>query len=198
MIRSRLRRILLLATVAGVAGGCGSSPTPGSLSGQLGGRGDELAPGPGSGSGEADWLNRPNSVREAVAEAQAGVIATVEQIEDAPPIQAAEDEISPVQEITMRVREKWFGHAPDRFRIRWVGTPNGGHLEGDPPYAVGQDYALLLISRSDGPWWLPASPDSRWQIVGDKLRPLIEGPLGSQTAGESADDLKRDVKGGKK
>lgn len=151
---------------------------------------DKRAP-RGQAGAEADWLSRPTSVRAAAGLAEAGVIGTVESVSREASVVAAPDESNPTSIVTMRVRDPWFGDVPDRFEIKWLGTPGGGYLEGDPPYEVGQDYVLFLKRRTDGPWYRPASPDGRMQILGDQGRPVIDGPLYDEVKGESPGQIKR-------
>lgn len=154
------------------------------------------APAPRAGqpaAAEASWISRPATVREQVESADAVVIATVVAVTPGPPIIAAADEVNPTELVRMRVRERWRGTVEDSFTIKWLGTPNHGWIEGDPPYVEGQDYVLFLVARPDGPWYRPESPDGRLQILSGRLRSLIEGPFGDKANGKAPAELRGEV-----
>ena len=139
-----------------------------------------------SAGGEAEWLSRPSSVRQAAREAESGVIATVVGVVSGPPLVAAPDEVNETRLVTLDVRDRWFGGVSSQFMINWL----SGTL-GDPPYAVGQDYVLFLVPRDDGPWYRPSSPDGRVQILGGRLRAVIDGEMAAEVAKMTLADAKR-------
>jgi hypothetical protein len=171
------RRILIVAAAGLSIGACSESPRdqPVNRLPHLDTQHD--VPAPLGVGGEAEWMSRPSSVAEAAREADTGVIATVVRVVRGPPLVAAPDEINETRIVTLEVKDRWFGDIPSQFTVNWL----AGTL-GDPPYAVGQDYVLLLTPRKDGPWYRPASPDGRIQILNNRLRPLIEGEMAAQVA----------------
>jgi hypothetical protein len=145
----------------------------------------------GRAAAEANWISRPTTLREAAEQADAGGVVTVEAVQPGAPIVAAEDEVNPTVMVTMRVRDLWFGGLASTFTMKWLGTPGQGHMEGDPPYVVGQDYVIMLKKRGDGPWYRPESPDGRIQIHQDRARPVIEGPIADTVKGWGLGKLKQ-------
>lgn len=172
--------VVLSAALAACGGDRAASPVP-----RLDTAHDVVAPAAAAGVG-ADWLSRPRSLREAVRRADAGAVVTVAGIADGEPVVAAPDEVNATKLVTLAVRDRWFGALPAEVVVNWLGA-------GDPPYAVGQDYVVLLDRRTDGPWYRPEAPDGRIQIVDGRARPLIEGALAREVAGRSVADLERAV-----
>jgi len=195
----RLSSSVCLLALAVIAAGCGDTeptkarePVP-----TLNTANDPLVPRGGLSGAHANYLSRPTSLKSAAVTADAAVIATVTAVADGAPIVAAPDEVNPTVLVTLQVRDRWRGDVPNEITIRWLGTPRGGFLEGDPPYELGQDYVLLLKSRTDGPWYRPEAPDGRLQIVGERVRPVIEGAIADEVKNRSVADVKQIVVGAK-
>ncbi len=90
----------------------------------------------------AAWDRRPQSYRELVALAPAAVVATVAEVRQGPlATGGSPDDALPTQRISLSVVERWFGAVPDTFELAKTGSADQW-LEGDPPYRVGERYAL--------------------------------------------------------
>lgn len=127
------------------------------------------------------WHNTPTSVSEAVDMGAVVVRATVTGITQAPdiviPAKGEPDGVDrvPTQAITLRTQETLKGSVTSTFTVFRTGGPNT-IVVGDPAYAVGQQYVLILdVQRPDGRWVL-VSPEGRYQVRNGKVYATSEIP----------------------
>lgn len=149
----------------------------------------------------ASWVRRANSIDEAVGQSQVGVLGVVEGVRTGEPLTGkAADDVTPTQLIDIKVTKTLFGSASQRIVLFKTGD-NQTWIEGDPPYAVGEKYLLLLTPRlgPDGKverdTFIPSSPDARIKLDGTKPTVLIEGKMKSDLQGKSTDGLVSSVEG---
>ena len=131
---------------------------------------------------QIDWAFRPQGIDQLVERAPVAVRAAVRSISpgrsirgdssDAPPI--------PTQRVTFVVSDRWYGPIATRFTLFKTGSATRW-VEEDPPYRVGESYALFLERRGDGAY-LPVAPDGRVPIRNGTAAPLIPGPVADTLA----------------
>ena len=96
----------------------------------------------------------------------------------------------PTQRIGFATQAVLKGGIAARFSLFKTGTQNFT-LEGDPPYAVGEQYLLFIEPRGDGTY-LPVAPDGRVRITPTAtVAPLIEGAVAAEIGGRSVVDFTR-------
>ena len=144
----------------------------------------------------ATWAERPKSLQEMKKRAVAVMEAEVVSIDAGPDLPSEERTIA-TQRITFRSVDSLKGAAPETFVLFKTGSATMS-LEGDPPYSVGEHYVMFVERRTDpnDGTWLPIGPDGRLKLDKDKrIKPLIDGPVASELAGKSKDDVKASVGG---
>ncbi|HEX6076733.1 MAG TPA: hypothetical protein VFZ32_15895 [Micromonosporaceae bacterium] len=141
------------------------------------------------------WHNTPTSLAEAVDLGAVVVRATVVGVQQAPDIAVpAKGEPGgvdrvPTQAITFKAQETLKGSVASTFTVFRTGGPNV-IVAGDPAYAVGQQYVLVLdVRRPDGRWVL-VSPEGRFQIRAGKVFATSEVPGVAAVSGKSYDSFR--------
>ncbi len=138
------------------------------------------------------WDFRPESVDALLGRTDAVVYGEVAAVRSGAPLRADAEghpdggEI-PTQRISIDVVDRILG-LPLLQRLEVFKTGSADlHLEGDPPYRVGERYLLFLHERDDAPGlYIPAAPDGRLLEGGDgRLSPLIEGAVGRELGGKT-------------
>lgn len=139
------------------------------------------------------WHNTPTSIDEAVAMGSVVVRGTVVRVEQADdivvPVEGDEVDRIPTQAITFRAQETLKGSVTSTFTVFRTG---GGTtiVDGDPEYAVGQQYVLVLDSqRPDGRWVL-VSPEGRFHVRSGKVFAVSEIPSVAAVNGRSYDSFR--------
>lgn len=141
------------------------------------------------------WHNTPTSVDEAVDLGAVVVRATVMGVQQAPdivvPAQGEPGGVDrvPTQAITFKTHESLKGSVTSTFTVFRTGGPNT-IVAGDPEYAVGQQYVLILdVQRPDGRWVL-VSPEGRYQVRAGKVFATSEVPGVAAVNGKSYDSFR--------
>jgi hypothetical protein len=145
------------------------------------------------------WHNTPTSLGEAVGMGAVVVRATVTGVEQAAdlvvPAKGEPGNVDriPTQKITFKAQETLKGSVTSAFTVFRTGGPNT-IIAGDPEYAVGQQYVLILdVQRPDGRWVL-VSPEGRYQIRAGKVFATSEVPGVAALSGKSYDSFRSLVK----
>ena len=150
------------------------------------------------------WAFRPQTLAELVSKTPTVVVATVQAVNSGPPlVDGAEDGGLPTQRIQFKVDDRVYGKAPDVFDLFKTGSGEEW-IEGDPPYAAGEQYLLFLEPRINGDGsvepdtYVPVAPDGRLKIDGDSVRREIAGFLAGKLDGDSVGSVKRAAEAAKK
>jgi hypothetical protein len=130
-------------------------------------------------------------VEDAATHSDLVVIGTVTQVRPGPDLgRPGTDDRHPTQFVTVQVRDRWAGSTPEKITIYRSGDDRSW-VEGDPPYAAGQDYVLYLVNRKDGPWHRLAAPEGRIQILNGRLRPVADGEFAATWRDRTPAELKK-------
>lgn len=133
----------------------------------------------------ASWQFHPKTLVEANTLSAAVVHVRVVEIRQADPLvhitPASPDGTkperrveTPTQRITLDVVQSLRGTPGGTVRLWHMGTDTI-HLEGDPPYEVGQDYVLFVYPKEDeAGTYLVLSPEGRYRITGGRLDPASD------------------------
>ena len=117
----------------------------------------------------AVWYYTPQSVQEAYQLSTVAVLATVTQIEQTPDLvvlaQGEPEGVDrvPNQTITLAVNETFKGVGSKTIQVFHTGDAVRW-ADGDPAYAVGEQYVLFLLPREDGRYVLVA-PEGRYAVA---------------------------------
>lgn len=149
----------------------------------------------------AEWKNRPATPLQAFALGNIAVRATVASVEQADPITVAVpgepggvDTVA-TQRITFRTNEVLKGRLGDTFAVFRTGDA-ATSLEGDPAYAVGEEYVLFLDEqRPDGRHVL-VSPEGRYAVEGGTVRAISERPGVAAVSGLSYESFRATLQRG--
>jgi hypothetical protein len=141
------------------------------------------------------WHNTPTSVDEAVDMGAVVVRGTVVRVEQAPDIvvpakgePGGVDRV-PTQAITFKAQETLKGSVTSTFTVFRTGDAKTV-VAGDPEYAVGQQYVLVLdVQRPDGRWVL-VSPEGRFHVRSGKVHAVSEIPGVAAVNGKSYDSFR--------
>ena len=149
----------------------------------------------------AVWYNNPGSVREAYDLGSAAVLATVGKIEQAPdivvPASGEPEGVDrvPNQSVSLKVDEVLKGDMRSGGTLELFHTGTSDRwADGDPAYAVGEQYVLFLTARDDGRW-VVVSPEGRYSVRAGAVWPASDRPGVAATSGMSLDQFKAILKG---
>jgi|GEM_PF-3299617 len=190
---------LLAFSVAALAGGVarGSNVSNG-INGINGSNGEQTADKNGP-AWHAIWHYNPTSAKEAYALGSAAVVATVLRVEQAQDIVVPAsgepegvDRI-PNQTVTLRVNEVLKGQVGKTLKLFHTGTDER-FADGDPAYRAGEKYVLFVLPRDDGRWVL-VSPEGRYSLENNTMRPISEKPGVAEVSGMSLDSFRALLKG---
>lgn len=122
------------------------------------------------------WAKQPRNLQEARAMATQIVVGTVTAIRDIDPVVQAHpgepggQDVTPVQQITLRVDVSVKGTnkvGASRTLVRAGDTEGCYRVEGDPAYAKGEKYLLLLEESGQGRPPHTLSPAGRFRVNAD-------------------------------
>jgi hypothetical protein len=151
----------------------------------------------------ADWVNSPENLDEAVNLADTIVVAQVESVQKGEDLVIpGKDEPGgetrvPTSEVKVKVTksEKGSAKAGDTMTLFQTGD-SCQQMDEDPPYKKGQKHLLFL---EQGPRGLQRtiSPEGRYKENADgTLEPAVEGPATEEVAGKKVKDIEPKLKKG--
>jgi hypothetical protein len=129
----------------------------------------------------AVWYHQPATLREAFALGRIAVLGTVTEVAQAQPIVvSARGEPSgvdavPTQTITFSTNAVLKGHVANTFTVFHTGQAAIA-LNGDPPYAVGQQYVLFLATQRPDGRYVIVSPEGRYAVENGVIRTVSDRP----------------------
>lgn len=144
-------------------------------------------PAAGAPVASAMWNYRPTSLQDAVANADAVVVATVTGVSAGPDLTmpVGKDDVDriPTQRIAFGVQESFTGDLEDEFALFHTGNAKY-ILDEDGPYQAGQTYVLFLTHRKDGTY-LVSSPEGRIAVTSKGLQPAAEDGFTTALKGQT-------------
>jgi hypothetical protein len=138
----------------------------------------------------AVWYYHPATLGQAFGLGQVAVRATVVDVAQAQPIVVpASGEPSgvdavPTQTITFRTNEVLKGRVADAFTVFHTGNAETA-LNGDPAYAVGEQYVLFLATQRPDGRYVIVSPEGRYAVENGTIRAASDRPAFAQLNGLS-------------
>lgn len=143
------------------------------------------------------WYYTPQTLAETAELASAVVVARVTGIFDAAdivvPMGTLADEFHrvPNQRIAFAVDQVLKGRLEERFDLFHTGNATFS-LAGDPPYEVGETYALFVMPREDGSY-VVVSPEGRYRVSRGRLEPVSERAFAAELHGTTLRGLATDL-----
>jgi hypothetical protein len=147
----------------------------------------------------ANWFNTPRNLRQASRLASNIVVATVSHVTDgAPIVSRAEDGYEsriPTQRVHFTVNRSPKGElvGGESFVLFQNGNSEN-RFDEDPTYKVGSRHLLFLAPREDGTY-LVVSPEGRYELTAQGLKPASHQGFAARLEGASLKDVLTDVKG---
>lgn len=193
LVASALMLALAVAIRMAGDGGAGApaSPAP---------RGEEITIHP-------SWSFRPENLGQLTRRAQAAVVAEVTEVQAGPPLTGDSEfhpgEGVPTQRVQLRLVDGWYGNLPSEFALFRTGAENMA-VEGDPAYRPGERYVLFVDPRVAGDGrrepgtFVAVAPDARLKVAGDRVEPVIDGPVGRGLRGRSLAAVKNETRAARK
>jgi hypothetical protein len=138
---------------------------------------------------DAVWAHQPQTVREAYKLASNAVLATVTDAQHiVVPAHGEPTGIDQVQNqrITLSIRETFKGTLSGTFTLFHTGT-NDTSLNGDPAYAVGEQYILFTDAQRDDGRYVLVSPEGRYQVRDGRIYAASDKPAVARVNGISLD-----------
>jgi len=145
----------------------------------------------------ATWLDRPQTLVEALRLSQAVVIARVANVSDGAdlvvPVQGIENDEDriPTQRIRFQVMRHLAGRGPRTFELFHTGNADFV-IDEAPLYEAGETYVLFLRAREDGSYRL-ISPEGRFKVTEAGLEPAAHEGFAGHMRGLSLSGIVTDI-----
>ena len=153
----------------------------------------------------AEWRNHVDNLNQAKGMADDVIVGEVVSVEAATSFTSkVEGEPggiveTPVQNVTIKVEKSAKGNkkAGDVVTVQRLGDAAGCfRVEGDPPYARGQKYLLMLENGAGGRPEHAIAPEGRYKVHPDGgLEAVIKNPVAEEVASDKVDKVLEKVKG---
>ena len=141
----------------------------------------------------AFWYHTPRTLGQATRLASEVVVATADFVTDGDPISIGEEGTIPSQRVHFTVKRGQKGSL--RTGESFVLFQNGNdhnRFDEDPSYKMGHRYLLFLTAREDGTYMV-ISPEGRYQVTRNGLKPVAHKGFAADLEGASLQDVMSDV-----